>query len=45
LGRDKAVEPVGGQPLIGRVLERLGQICDELVVVVADAARADALPL
>ena len=45
LGRDKAVEPVGGQPLIGRVLERLDQICDEMVVVVADAARADALPL
>jgi molybdopterin-guanine dinucleotide biosynthesis protein A len=45
LGRDKAVEPVGGQPLIRRVLDRLSRVCDELVVVVSDQARGDALPL
>ncbi|MFQ6027958.1 MAG: molybdenum cofactor guanylyltransferase [Dehalococcoidia bacterium] len=45
LGRDKAVEPMGGQPLIRRVMDRLSQVADGLVVVVADAARGDALPL
>jgi molybdopterin-guanine dinucleotide biosynthesis protein A len=45
LGRDKAVEPVGGQPLISRVIGRIGQISREVVVVVADQARGEALPL
>jgi len=45
LGRDKAVEPIGGQPLIRRVIERIGMVSDEIVVVVADQSRADALPL
>ena len=45
LGRDKAVEPLGGEPLIGRVLARVAQVTDETVVVVNDAARAAALPL
>ena len=45
LGRDKAVEPFGGQPLIRRAIERIEAITGEIVVVAADAARAEALPL
>ena len=45
LGRDEAVEPLGGRPLIGRVLARVAQVTDETVVVVNDTARAAALPL
>ena len=45
LGRDKAVEPFDGQPLIRRVIERVAQLTDEIVVVVADLARGQALPL
>jgi molybdopterin-guanine dinucleotide biosynthesis protein A len=45
LGRDKAVEPIQGQPLIQRVIERVRQVSDETVVVVADQSRGDALPL
>ena len=45
LGRDKAVEPFDGQPLIRRVIERVAPLTDEIVVVVADAARGRALPL
>lgn len=45
LGRDKAVEPVGGVPLLQRVLGRLAQVTYERVVVVNEAARAAALPL
>ena len=45
LGRDKAVEPFGGEPLIRRVLSRVAQVTDETVVVVNDAARASELPL
>ena len=45
LGRDKAVEPFDGQPLIRRVIERVAPLTGEIVVVVADAARGQALPL
>jgi len=45
LGRDKAVEPFGGQPLIRRVIGRVAPLTSEIVVVVADSARGDALPL
>lgn len=45
LGRDKAVEPINGQPLIQRVVERVRQVSCETVVVVADQERGDALPL
>ncbi len=45
LGRDKAVEPLAGQPLIRRVIGRVAPLTNEVVVVVADAARAAALPL
>ena len=45
LGRDKAVEPVGGEPLISRVISRLSQVSDQTVVVVNDIERVSALPL
>ena len=47
LGRDKALEPFGGEPLIRRVIGRAVAAVDavDVVVVVADAARGAALPL
>ena len=45
LGRDKAVEPINGQPLIGRVMDTLSGIADELVVVVNTPQRGRELPL
>ena len=45
LGRDKAVEPVGGEPLIQRVIGRLSQVAGQMVVVVADAQRGADLSL
>ena len=45
LGRDKAVEPFDGQPLIRRVIERVQPLASEIVVVAADTARGQALPL
>jgi molybdopterin-guanine dinucleotide biosynthesis protein A len=45
LGRDKALEPLGGEPLIRRVIGRLSQVSGETVVVVADMERGAALPL
>lgn len=45
LGRDKAVEPINGQPLIGRVMDALSRITDELVVVVNTPQRGQELPL
>ena len=45
LGRDKAVEPLCGEPLITRVLARLARIAQHAVVVVNEAARASVLPL
>ena len=47
LGRDKAVEPFAGEPLIRRVIRRASEAvsADQVVVVVADPSRAAALPL
>jgi molybdopterin-guanine dinucleotide biosynthesis protein A len=47
LGRDKAIEPFGGEPLIRRVIRRAVDAvgATDVVVVVADTARGDALPL
>ena len=45
LGRDKAVEPIGGEPLIARVIRRVSQVADDVVVVVGDAERGQGLPL
>ena len=45
LGRDKAVEPIGGIPLIRRVIERVEHVAGEVLVVVADSSRGGELPL
>ena len=45
LGRDKAVELIGGEPLIARVIRRVSQVADDVVVVVGDAERGERLPL
>ena len=47
LGRDKAVEPFAGEPLIRRVIRRASEAvsASEVVVVVADPSRAAELPL
>ena len=45
LGRNKAVELFGDEPLIRRVIGRLSQVAQQTVVVVADAQQASALPL
>ena len=45
LGRDKAIEPFGGEPLISRVIGRLEPLTDETVVVVNSDARGRELPL
>lgn len=36
LGRNKAIEPIGGKLLLHRVLDRLGAVFEELIVVVRD---------
>ena len=47
LGRDKAVEPFDGEPLIRRVIQRAVNAvgAGDVVVVVANSERAAALPL
>ena len=45
LGRDKAVELIGGEPLIARCIRRLARVVDEVVVVVNTAERGARLPL
>ncbi len=45
LGRNKALEAIGGQPLIRRVIDRVSQVAEDVVVVAADEAQAQALPL
>ena len=45
LGRNKALEPLDGEPLIKRVLGRLGRVTDDTVVVVDVKERARELPL
>ena len=45
LGRNKAVEKVGDQLLIDRVIQRLSQVTSETVVVVAEEAKVADLPL
>ena len=45
MGSDKALLPLvaGGQPMLGVVLERLGAVADDVVVVANDQARYAAL--
>jgi molybdopterin-guanine dinucleotide biosynthesis protein A len=45
MGRDKALEPLGGQSLIRRVIERISPVVGEIVVVAADRSRGESLPL
>ncbi len=45
LGRDKAVVPIAGEPLIARVIRRLSQVTVKIVVVVNERQRASVLPL
>lgn len=45
LGRDKAVEPIAGEPLIARCIGRLSAVADEIIVVVNDVDRGNRLPL
>ena len=45
LGRNKVVEPVGGEALISRVVGRLSQVVERTVVVVNDKERASLLSL
>ncbi len=45
LGRNKAIEPIGGEPLLQRVIGRLSQVSDDALVVVADAAQGSELPV
>jgi molybdopterin-guanine dinucleotide biosynthesis protein A len=45
LGRNKALEPFEGEPLIQRVISRMRQVGESLVVVVNDAERAAELGL
>lgn len=45
LGRNKVVEPVGGEAMINRVIGRLSQVAERTVVVVNDQERASLLSL
>jgi molybdopterin-guanine dinucleotide biosynthesis protein A len=43
MGRDKAWVELDGKPLIERVIERLGQVCDEIVLVTNDREKFERL--
>ena len=45
LGRNKAVERVGCEPLLLRVIGRLSQITDDVIVVAANEDQGSTLPL
>lgn len=45
LGRNKALERIGGRTLIERVVERVASVSAEIIVVVASPSQAVALPL
>ena len=45
LGRNKAVEKIGSERLIERVMNRLSQVSSETIVVVAEESRTQALDL
>ena len=45
LGRNKVVEPIGGEAMISRVIGRLSQVVERTVVVVNDQERASLLSL
>jgi len=41
LGRDKALIPLGGKPLITHVLERVSQVVDDIAIVTRHGSRED----
>ncbi len=45
LGRDKSLLELDGEPLLARVVQRLGALSDDLVVVTNDAPRYESLSL
>ena len=45
LGRNKALELVGGRPLISRVIERVGSVANQILVVVNNDQRSQELDL
>ena len=45
LGRNKALELVGGRPLISRVIERVGSVANQILVVVNNEQRSQELDL
>ena len=45
LGRNKALEPFQGDPLIRRVIRRMGQVASDVIIVVNDSERVAELDL
>ena len=45
LGRNKALEPFQGEPLIHRVIRRMGQVASNIIVVANDSERVSELDL
>lgn len=45
LGRDKALEQMGSQTLICRVIDCVSRLTSETIIVVADQSRGESLPL
>lgn len=43
LGRDKALEPINGEPMLFRVVRRLSELCSQIVIVVNGPERAESL--
>jgi molybdenum cofactor guanylyltransferase len=43
-GRDKLAEPLGGRPLLHHPILALGEVCDEIVVVLAPGTDPPAMP-
>lgn len=39
MGRDKAFLELGGRPLIAHVLDRMGEVCEEVLIVANDVPR------
>jgi molybdopterin-guanine dinucleotide biosynthesis protein A len=44
-GRDKLIEPYRGMPLLHHAVLRMGEVCDEVVIVVAPGAPEPDLPI
>ena len=42
LGQDKAFTPVGGRPMVERVLDVVGRVCDEILILGGDGEKLKA---